>query len=118
MTEALLVIDHGSRRPDAHSHLEALCERIRAEAPGLQVALAHLEIAEPGIEQAIDALVAQGVERIAVHPLFLAPGNHLSRDIPEALDAARRRHPSLELRQLPALGEHPDLASLILSTVR
>ena len=112
-----MVVDHGSRRSDAHAHLESLVERIRAEAPELTIALAHLEVAEPSIETAIDRLAAAGCRRIAVHPLFLAPGNHLTRDIPDALDAARKRHPQLEIRQLASLGEHPDLAKLVLSTL-
>ena len=118
MTDALLVGDHGSRRPDAHAHLEELVSELRGAARDLRIELAHLEIAEPDIATAIDRLVAEGVQRIAVHPLFLAPGNHLTSDIPAALKAARERHPEIELRQLASIGEHPELAALILSTLR
>ena len=114
---ALIILDHGSRRPEAHAHLERLAAAVRRRAPELIVCPAHLEQAEPTLAQAIERCVAQGATAISVHPLFLAPGRHLARDIPEQLAAARRARPELELRLLDALGTRDELADLILATL-
>jgi len=48
-----------------------------------------------------------------VAPLFLAQGGHLREDIPNLIAAARKRHPELEFRQLPALGDAPGVLEAI-----
>ena len=50
--KALILVDHGSRRPEAHAHAEWLADRVRERRPGLAVHVAHLEIAEPSIQSA------------------------------------------------------------------
>ena len=117
MSRALVILDHGSRRAEAHDHLEWLAERVRSRAPDLVVAVAHLEIAQPSLAVTIDACVAQGVDEIAVHPLFLAPGLHLSRDVPRELEQAAARHPGVAIRLTEALGTRDALADLILATL-
>jgi sirohydrochlorin ferrochelatase len=114
MSRALLIVDHGSRRPEAHAHLEWLAEQVRARRPGLRVYVAHTELAEPSIEQAIERCAADGVRELVVHPLFLAPGRHLIDDVPARVEAARRRHPDLCARIAAPLGADPALAELVL----
>ncbi len=114
---ALIILDHGSRLPEAHAALERLAGALRRRAPGLIVCAAHLEQAEPTLAQAIERCAAEGASAISVHPLFLAPGRHLTRDIPEQLEAARRARPELEIQLLAALGTRDELADLILATL-
>ena len=114
-TRALLLIDHGSRRSEAHAHLEALARAVRVRRPGLAVYIAHLELAPPTIEDAIAACAAAGERSIDVLPLFLAPGNHATRDIPSRIAAAASHHAGLEVRLLDPLGEHPGLADWVLT---
>lgn len=117
MTRALVIVDHGSRRAEAHAHLEWLASEVRRRAPGLRVYPAHMELAAPSIADAIDACVRDGADEVAVHPCFIVPGRHLAEDIPALIEAARRRHPRVEIRQLDALGTRPELAELILATL-
>ena len=113
---ALLIVDHGSRRPEAHAHLEWLADEVR-RAGEVAVYIAHLELAEPSIQQAVDACAADGVRQLFVHPLFLAPGRHLSEDVPGLVASAASRHPGLAVRITPALGTRRDLARIILDTL-
>ncbi len=116
-SRALLIVDHGSRRPEAHAHLEWLADRVRERAPGLRVYVAHLELAKPGIEDAIEGCARDGVTRLAVHPLFLAPGRHVADDIPARLQRAAERHPGLVIQLLDTLGSQAEVADLILDTL-
>lgn len=114
---ALVILDHGSRRAEAHEHLEGLAERVRERAPDLLVRVAHLEASSPTLREALDACAAAGADAVDVHPLFLSPGLHLTRDIPERIEAERARHPELEIELTAALGSHEELADLILRSV-
>lgn len=117
MTRALVIVDHGSRRSEAHAHLEGLAAAVRERAPGLEVRIAHMELAAPSVADAIDACARAGADEIAVHPLFLAPGRHLAHDIPELIAAAAGRHPGVRIRLLEPLGTRPELADLILASL-
>ena len=82
MKRAILLVDHGSRRPEANALLEEMAERIRPRVPDRVVAIAHLELAKPDIAEGIDTCVAQGATKIVVHPYFLGPGRHVGRGHP------------------------------------
>jgi sirohydrochlorin ferrochelatase len=111
----LLLVDHGSRRPEAHAHLAALAARVEALAPGWRARVAHMEIATPSIEEALAECAERGAAQVVVLPLFLAPGRHLAADVPDLVARAARRHPTLRVRVAPALGEADGLPELIVS---
>ena len=117
MNRALVILDHGSRRPEAHAQLEVLAAKVRERAPQLFVTVAHLELAAPSLAEAIADCVAAGAREVCVHPLFLAPGRHLAEDVPGLIEAARTQHPGLSIRLLEALGTRAELVDVILATL-
>jgi len=117
MSRALVILDHGSRRPEAHAQLEVLATRVRERAPQLFVTVAHLELAGPSLAEAVDACVAAGAHEVCVHPFFLAPGRHLAEDVPGLVQAAQEQHPALSIRLLEALGARAELADVVLATL-
>jgi sirohydrochlorin ferrochelatase len=114
---ALLIVDHGSRRPDAHVHLLWVAEQVRRRRPGLPVYLAHMELAAPSIQQAVEACAADGVEDLIVHPFFLVPGLHAADDVPRLVAAAALAHPRMRVRVTEATGSVAGIADLILATI-
>jgi len=114
---ALILVDHGSRRAEAHAHLEQLAERVRARRPGLAVHVAHLEQAEPSLAAALAAAIAGGARELVIHPLFLAPGRHLADDLPARVREALVDRQGVLVRVTQPLGSHPGLADLILSAL-
>ncbi len=117
MIRAILLVDHGSRRPEANRVVEALAEALQGRAPDRVVRVAHLELAEPDVGAGIDACVAAGADQIDVHPYFLGPGNHTSRDIPRLVEAAARRHPGVGVRISAPLGFHEKLVDIVLERI-
>jgi sirohydrochlorin cobaltochelatase len=55
--QAIILFAHGSRDPLWRKPIEAVGERIRAEQPGLPVRCAYLELCEPSLPDAAQALV-------------------------------------------------------------
>lgn len=87
--------------------------RVRAERPGLRAALAHLGFSRPSVDEAVDALVADGVRELVVVPLLLTAAYHVKTDIPDLLRGAQARHPGLRWVVAGALGPHPRLFALL-----
>lgn len=79
---AVIIVDHGSRLPDANEMLERVAENLRAARADMPVYVAHMELSEPSIEAAFCAAVSGGATHVIVHPYFLSPGKHSQRDIP------------------------------------
>lgn len=114
MSRAVLLVDHGSRRPEANALLEEVASALRARLPDCPVSVAHLEFGPPDIETAIADCVRAGARRILVHPYFLAPGVHTRRDIPERVRAAAARYPELQVEISEPLGFHERIVDVVL----
>ncbi len=109
---ATLLVAHGSRNPAAAAAHEALCVAVGQRA-GAAVRPAYLELSTPSIADAVDAAVADGATRVRVVPHFLGPGNHVLVDIPTIVEAARVRHPAVEIELVEHLGADPALVDLL-----
>lgn len=114
MERAIVIVDHGSRETAANGIVAEIARLVQVRAGQTAVVCsAHMELAEPSLADAIDACVASGAQEIIVQPLFLAPGRHASRDIPEMLAEARRRHPQVSFQLGEVIGADPVLVDLI-----
>ncbi len=114
--EAVIFFCHGSPDPGWRTPFDAILASFRARYPRRRAALCFLERMTPGLPETIDALAADGVERIRVMPLFLAPGAHTRRDLPAMLDEARRRWPALAISAGATLAEDPALQAAIVAS--
>ena len=114
---AILLIDHGSRRQEANATLLGVAELVRRQRPDVHVEIAHMELAEPNIQQGFAACVEAGAEEIVVHPYMLSPGRHATSDIPTLVAAAAERYPEVRYGVSAPLGLHPLMADVILDRV-
>jgi sirohydrochlorin ferrochelatase len=110
---ALLLIAHGSRRPDANADLEHLVGQLRERGRFLVVEPSYLEFAEPTILDGAARCVAQGAGRLILLPYFLSAGVHVQRDLAGLRDELGRRYPHVEVRLAEPLGRHPLLAEVV-----
>jgi sirohydrochlorin ferrochelatase len=117
--KAILLIDHGSRREEANEmlvHMAALVERLSDGS--VVVCPAHMELAEPSIEQGFAECVRRGADEIIAVPYMLSPGRHSTQDIPRMVAEAAGRHPAVRYRVTPALGLEEKLAAVVLERAR
>lgn len=113
--KTLLIVAHGSRRSAANEEIQQLTETVAARSGDRfeRVDCAFLELADPSIQQGVDALVASGATSILVLPYFLAQGAHVASDIPEALELCKVNHPEIEITMTPYLGSSSELPALM-----
>jgi sirohydrochlorin ferrochelatase len=114
MPTAILIVDHGSRREAANQMLHKIAEILRQKRPELIAHIAHMDLAEPTIQQGIDACVNDGASKIIVHPYMLSPGRHATQDIPRMTSEAASKYPNLEISVTAPLGLHEKLGDIIL----
>ena len=114
--KALIILAHGSRRKESNLEVATLTEKVERLSTDKYklVACAFLELAEPSLMQAIDSAVDQGMSRITVLPYFLNSGNHVTQDIPEIIEAARKKHPGCDFTVTRCIGMDTNMPELIL----
>jgi sirohydrochlorin ferrochelatase len=113
--KAILLIDHGSRRREANEMMDCMANLVQAVAgPGVIVRYAHMELAEPSIENGVRNCVEAGATDLVVFPYMLSPGKHSTGDIPRMIAAASTAYPQLNVRVTNAFGVHEKLAEVIL----
>ena len=113
MNRAILLFAHGSRDPEWTQPFDRLKGLLQSRLPGHQIELAYLESTPPTFSEAVARIAAVGEGHVTVAPLFLAQGGHLREDIPNLIAVARKRHPGLEFRQLPPLGDAPGVLEAV-----
>jgi sirohydrochlorin ferrochelatase len=105
-TEAIIIVDHGSRRTESNRMLEEVArlfgERFKEKYSIVEPA--HMELAEPSIAQSYATCVKRGAQRIVVCPFFLGPGKHWTSDIPRLTAEAAMDHPGTSYHVAQTLG--------------
>lgn len=112
MTRALLLIAHGSRRPEANADLEFVAQALRARGHAI-VRVAYLELVEPNIETGGAQCAEAGATEVILLPYFLSPGVHVVEDLTEARDKLGARFPQVRFVLAEPLGRHPLLVDVV-----
>lgn len=113
--QAVVLLFHGSRAPQAEIFEGELAAAVRAAAGGgcLAAEVAHLDT-PPRLLDAVARCAAAGASVVVVVPMFLAPGAHAQADVPRLVAEARDAFPTLALRTTDFIGRHPALVGAVL----
>jgi sirohydrochlorin cobaltochelatase len=113
--DAILLVGHGTRNELGQQQFLRLAEHLRAAVAPLPVEVAYIELQQPTIEDALVALHAQGLKDVLLSPALLFAAGHAKKDVPVAVEAAKRQCPGLMVKLAEPLGCHEavlDLAAL------
>ena len=103
--KGIILFGHGARAADYIRPFERIRAAMAAREPGALVDLGCLEVTPPSLEESVASLVSRGVSRISVVPVFIGPGRHVLKDLPQLAADAMDRHPGLEITLAPPVGE-------------
>jgi sirohydrochlorin cobaltochelatase len=79
--------------------LESLAAQLKATLNGDLFAIAYNEFCAPTLEEAVEALIADGAREIrVVSSMFTPGGSHSELEIPATLARLRGKHPGIDLR--------------------
>lgn len=116
MNKALLLIDRGSREPEAKEELAQLCTMIRDESEYTYVDHCFLEVIPPYIEEGINKCISNNVDSITVMPYFLYPGMKLKDSVKKTARICYDRKIKVVITK--PLSYHSTLESLIRDRIR
>jgi sirohydrochlorin cobaltochelatase len=114
LKEGIVLFAHGSREPDWAKPFEQIARQLSASHV---VKLAYLERMKPTLDDAIGDLVANGITRMRIVPVFLGVGGHVKEDLPKLADAARARHAGLEIVLEKTIGEREEITQAIAAVI-
>ncbi len=93
---SLLLMVHGSPKPESNADMFRVAERVRAGGEYSQLAVGFMECNEPSIPDAIENLVLGGAKAIVAVPYFLHAGTHVADDLPSHLEDASQKFGDVE----------------------
>ena len=111
--QGIILFAHGSRDALWRLPIEAVAQRIQDISPLTEVACAYLELTAPDLPTTVDAMVASGVQRIAIVPMFLGVGKHAREDLPILVKQLQQNHPMVQFELRRAIGEEPQLTQVM-----
>lgn len=115
--EAILIIAHGSKVKETDEIMSSYMEALVSKDKEMRYEKCYLQLMEPSLDTAIDALKQEGISKITAFPFFLFNGNHIREDIPNELDRIRESNPELEITFLENIGYDDKLVDVILERV-
>ena len=110
---AIILFAHGSRDPLWHEPINDVSRRITALSPETIVRCAFLELTHPDLPTVVDELIGEGSTHIRVVPMFLGVGRHAREDLPALIEAAKNKHPNIDITCQPAVCEQIALLDLL-----
>lgn len=113
MNRAVILFGHGSRDPAWRAAMDAVADRIRQRQADVPVACAFLELQQPDLAAAVNALAAGGTTQVHVLPMFLGVGKHAREDLPRLLDGVRLEHPGMAIVASAPVGERAAVLDLL-----
>ena len=103
--KGIILFGHGSRTTEYIRPFERIRDAIAAQQPDAVVELGFLELTQPSLDESIECLVRRGATAISVVPIFIGPGRHVLKDLPQLAANAMDRHPTLEISLAAPVGE-------------
>lgn len=95
--EAIILLGHGSRVPDAGRDMERVARRLQQRFGYSCVEVCFMSRLGPHFPEIFEKCVNQGAEKVVVVPYFLHVGLHILLDIPEMLQEEAARFPHVKL---------------------
>lgn len=111
--KALLIMAHGSPRPEANDDIRTVAEVIRDRNVYPIVEVGYLDCNQPDIAAAIDLCVAAGATEIIAVPYFLHTGKHFVRNLPDALKESAMRHPAMTIQMGDYIGRQSVMTEVV-----
>jgi sirohydrochlorin ferrochelatase len=111
--EAIILLGHGSRVPDAARNMQKTAERLKEKHGYSMVEICFMSRLGPHFPEVFEHCVRGGATKVLVVPYFLHMGLHLLLDIPKMMQQEGQKYPQVELVLGKGLGYDELLVDLV-----
>ncbi len=108
----VVVLAHGSKVRSGNEGLFKIVEMLRAMRKWDMVEACFLQLAKPGLTEAVEDIIGRGAERVVVMPLLLFSGNHVMKDIPEEIEKEQKKFPEVKFCYAKSIGADERIAQI------
>jgi sirohydrochlorin ferrochelatase len=121
MKPGIVVLGHGSRAAVGEANRvvfqisDIIKDRVGHEL--VETAIMNRQSGLQTLEEAVKKLVAKGVGRITIVPMFFANGMHIQHDIPEEISELRKAFPEVPISMARHIGPDPRIADILLDRI-
>jgi sirohydrochlorin ferrochelatase len=115
---AVLLIAHGSRRPEANADLVRLAGLLANDPEFDIIETSYLELATPDIASGGRRCVARGAKTVRMLPYFLSAGAHVVEDLESHRAELSAEFPQVRFELCPHLGLHPLMVEIVRQRLR
>lgn len=115
---AVLLIAHGSRRPEANADLVRLAGLLANDPEFDIIETSYLELATPDIPSGGRRCVARGASTVRMLPYFLSAGAHVTEDLEAHRTELSAEFPHVRFELCPHLGLHPLMVEIVRQRLR
>ncbi|NOV30759.1 sirohydrochlorin chelatase [Methylomonas sp. ZR1] len=112
MTTTILLVGHGSRNQAGNDEIREFQQQWQAQHPDWRIDLCYIELADVLLEEGL-CRAAQGSSRVIVVPLIISAAGHVKMEIPEHIEEAREKFPTVEFIYAPHLGSNETLLVIL-----
>lgn len=114
----IIILGHGSNLKQANNTIIRVIQEIKKRRwPGI-IEPAYLQLCKPGLHTAVKRITGKGCKKIIVVPFFLFKGNHVSRDVPKAIEKEAQVYKNVEFVYAKSLGQDPRISDIVLDCIR
>jgi len=114
---AVIIVGHGSKSADAVNDFELIVKSLQEKKKDAKVRGAHMELAEPSIQEVVKNLHAEGVTQFTLVPYFLYNGLHIKEDIPEIIEELKQEYADTTFVFGKPIGFDPLMTDILLKRV-
>ena len=112
MNATILLVGHGSSQDAGNEEILRFAEIWHSQHKDRRVEACFIEHGKVLMEEGLDKAAAASLQVIVV-PLILNAAGHVKIDIPQAVDAARTRHPGVKFASTPPLGMGREIHAIL-----
>jgi sirohydrochlorin cobaltochelatase len=113
LSEAILLVGHGSRDPEGNAEFLRFTEAVRRSVENRIVEPCFIELAKPNVQEGIEICVTKGAKQIIVLPVILFAASHVKVDLPYEVDIAREKYPEVKFYYGRHFGVNPLILEIL-----
>lgn len=101
----VVILAHGSKLENTKETALGVSDSVKRNLKLKHIMPAYLQLCPPSLSDVIEQFVGKGCRKIIIVPYFLFNGNHVTRDIPSAIEKEKDRFPKINLICTKGLSE-------------
>lgn len=114
----IILLCHGSKVKSANESLLDIIKLVKKRLHLAAIEPAYLQFSQPDLKCSIKKLVDKGYKGIIIVPFFLFNGNHVSRDIPEAIRKETVQYPKVKFIYTKNVGQDVRIGEIVVERIK